>query len=268
MKSLLVFILAFVTIATFAQQKTLSPLEVINFKSKLLTFYTNGEKEDFGQEIKIAFYKDYVLFETPTYHLKGQTSVIDFNNTKDGDTIIDDTDPDMTVEKITYLYYVYKIGGKTGLFYDEENLKTKLFFVDTLFKHSNIGVNEESLSADLGKPKEVKKIGKGVFEKYYGFKKEDGVDTIFRNYDENLKWVTISLSKKLDQEKGSKLIKSLEIVKYKHSLEIKRGEPYRLEILDQIELVTDKCSKAVLGKFMRYFDKYQEHILKEPTKSP
>ena len=187
----------------FAQKKKSPELEVINFKSKFVSFYNNGANEDFGQEFKMIFFKDYIIFEQPIHHLKGSTFHVDSISVKDGDTTYhDNSAPDMTIVKVTYMYYVFKKGEKRGLFYDMDNNKSKPFSVDTLYIESNLGSeNEADVSFDLGKPDEVKKRGKKWSEKYYNFKSESGRDTVFRYYDDALTNIPFSLSKKIDQEK-------------------------------------------------------------------
>lgn len=266
MKSLLLFLFLTLIGEAFAQQKSSSKLEVLNFKSQFLSVYANGQKEDFGQELKIAFFKDHVLFEKPTLHLKGGEPIqIDFNNTNDGDTIIDESEPDMTIEKITYCYYVYKHGQQKGLFYNEETGKVKYFSVDTLFEQSNLGKSKQGfIDKDLGVPKEIRRVGKKIYEKYYGFKEADEIDTIFRHYDEGLKEINFSISEKLDQEKQSRLVKSLGTVNYKQSIEDKKNKLIKFGILDEIQLVTSKISEAQMQKFKRYFEKYQQDIVRLP----
>lgn len=234
----------------------------------MLVFYTDGNKEDIGQDMKVAFSKEYVLFEQQVLHHKAQHMVIDFDNIKDGDTIVDDSEPDMTIEKVTYLYYVYKQGEKNGLMYNEAINKTKSFSVDTLFKQSNLGSeNEQRVSLVLGEPNKIKKQGEKWTEKYYNFKEIKNLDTVFRVYDDTLKDIPFSISKRLDQEKNSKLTKSLQLIKIPPSLEMKQPLPLKLELLTEMELVTQKISKAQLEKIKRYFEKYEQDIIKEPIKN-
>lgn len=246
MKSLLLFLFLAFPSVIIAQQNSSSQLEVLRFKSQFLSFYANGEKEDVGEEINIAFFKNHVLFETPVLHHKG-----------------DDADGS-TIEKITYFYYVYKKGQQKGLFYNEETGKVKYFSVDTLFELSNLGkLKEAFVSKDLGPAKETRRFAKEIYEKYYGFKKEDEIDSVFRHYDESLKGINFSISPKLDQEKQSKLVKSLAIVNFRNAVEDK-NRPVKLEVLDEIERVTPKISLAQMEKFKRYFEKYQHDLVNFP----
>jgi hypothetical protein len=260
MKLLVSFIfVACISSCNLAQPKHLLSLEVIALKAKVITFFTDGNKDEFGQDMKIAFFKDYILFEHQVIHHKTQT----FNNIKDADTITDGSEPDMTIEKITYIYYVYKKGEKRGLSYDERSGKTKEFSVDTLFIESNIGVdNEAGISMELGNPSEVKRQGNIWSERYYNVKNEKRIDTVFRSYDDALKDFPFSISKKLDREKNSKLIKSLQLIKIPPSLEIRKYKPFKLELLTEMELYTDKCSDGQLRKFKKYFNTYEKNIVK------
>ncbi len=261
---LLLFIFHF-NEGVFAQQKNIPAMEVISLNAKMYSFYSNGQKEDFGQDMKIAFFKEHVLFEQQVIHHKASSFHTDIETIENGVTTLTDTSSEMTIEKITYLYYVYKVGDKKGLLYDEYTGKTKSFSLDTLYTHSNLGQeNEESINLSLGKPNEVKKQGKKWTEKYYNFKDVKGLDTVFRVYDDALKDFPFSISKKLDQEKNSKLIKSLQIVKMPPSVETKRIISLKLEILTEIELVTQKTTKQQLEKFAKYFEKYQQDVLKNP----
>lgn len=266
-RSLLLLLIICLNGGAFAQQKKSPSMEILAVNAKMQVFYTNGHREDIGQHMKIAFFKEYVLFEQQVQHLKSQHSVINLNNVKDGGTLIDDTEPDMTVEKVTYIYYIYKKGQARGLFYNEARGKTKSFSVDTLLMHSNLGnENEESVSRPIGKPTEIKKQGKVLTEKYYNFKDIKGLDTVIRVYDDGLKGLPFSISKKLDQEKNSKLTKSLQIIKIPASLEIQKNAPLKIEQLTEMEVVTKKTTKGQLQKFMRYFEKYEQDLLKNPIK--
>ena len=260
--SLIIFILLF-TGCVSEQQNNPPAIKVISVNTKVFTFFTNGKKDDFGQEIKVAFFKDYILFEKPVLHHKTQTSSIDLSKAKDGDTIIDNSEPDMTIEKITHQYYVFKKGGKKGVFYDEDRGKTEEFSVDTLFIESNLGKeNEDGISSELGNPIEVKKQGKRRSEKYYNLKKEIGIDTVLRFYDDALKDIPFSISKKLDRERNSKLTKSVQIVTPPSSIQVKEFTPFKVQFLTQMALITERCSKSQLEKFKIYFDKYQKGMMK------
>ncbi|RYG22330.1 MAG: hypothetical protein EOO07_00155 [Chitinophagaceae bacterium] len=214
--------------------------------------------------MKIAFFGNYILFEQKVLHHKIQTSLMDLKNTKDGDTTIGDVGPDMAIEKITHRYYVYRRGDKRGLFYDEARAKTKGFSVDTLFMYSNLAKgNEDGISFTLGNPNEVKKEGSKWSEKYYNLKKEMGIDTVIRYYDDALKELPFSISKKLDYEKNSKLIKTLLITKPPHSLDVKKNEPFKVEMLTGMELITERCSKEQLEKFKKYLNRYERETTKD-----
>ncbi len=264
MKSLYpILLLVYFNSSSFAQQKKAQKLEVINFKSKMLQHYSNDRKDNFERENKIAFFKNYILFEESIHHLKGSTFQAHVETIENGVTTLTDTSaPDMTIVKVTHMYYLYENGQKRGLLYNEKTEKTKSFSVDTLLSHSNLGPeNEASISLDLGKPNEVKKTGKKWSEKYYNSEVK-GFDTTFRYYDNALKDLPFSISKKLDQQNQSKLIKSVQLIKFPQSFEVKEHRPLKLEMIDEIELVTDRCPKSKLEKFQKLFENYEEDLKK------
>jgi signal peptidase I len=226
-------------------QKTYSSIEIITFQSKLKSYYKNGTIDDFGQEIQIAFFKDLILYRTSTIHFEPQHHYINFDATKDGDTIkMEDPGPSI-IDKITYTYHIYKKGKNTGLSFGDTYSKGKPFVPDTLFHHTNISTaHQDATGMDFGQPQQVvNSQGKVMLEKFYNLDTAKKMpDSVFRYYDKSLKDFNFSLSPKLDREKQSKLIKSIYVFKYANKLQ-ENGYPYKLEMLDEFHLITKTCTK-------------------------
>lgn len=262
MKALFIlFISVFISTIGAAQQKESTELKVISLNSRFKTYFTNGSVDNFGNTINIAFLRGYTLYEMPTVHFEPQTSYINFNDTKDGDTINLDDDAPSIIKEITYKYFVIKNSQEKGLSFNDVSSAGKSFSLDSLLKSNGMdSLNKRIISVDFGSPNELIKAknGKIILEKFYNLKKEsDSPDTVFRYYNDQLKDISFSLSPSLDKEKQSKLYKSLLVMKYPHSLDQKVDfQPYKFEILDEMSLVTANCSKRQIEIYQILFDKY------------
>lgn len=118
------------------------PLKVINFESKLKTYFTNGQMEDFGTDNRIAFLNDLVLYEIPTLHYESmRPDYIDPND--DRDTIEADSTNLPVYTRTTFKYYVIKKGEQKGIYFDTLGRKGKPFFIDSLIKNSNLSHENE-----------------------------------------------------------------------------------------------------------------------------
>ena len=244
-----------------AQPKKTSELKVISHNSRFKTYFTNGAIDNFGDTRNIAFFKDYILYEIPTTRLESKVTYISFDEVKDGDTIFSDDDGGPIIKEITYEYFVVKQGQKSGLWFKDTSNSGTSYALDSLLKSANLdSTNIKFNSIDFGAPTEIVKTkdGKILFEKFYNFKKDsDSPDTVFRYYDYKLKDINFSLSPSLDKAKQSKLYRSIQVEKYAHSLiQGANLEPYKLEIIDEFSLVTDKCTKRQLEIFEMLFDRY------------
>ena len=244
-----------------AQPKKTAELKVISHNSRFKTYYTNGAIDNFGDTRNIAFFKGYILYEIPTTHLESKVTHINFDEIKDGDTIFSDDDGPSIIKEITYEYFVVKQDQKSGLWFKDTSSPGTSYLLDSLLKSTNLdSANIKFNSIDFGTPTEIVKTkdGRIILEKFYTFKKDsDSPDTVFRYYDYKLKDINFSLSPSLDKAKQSKLYRSILTKKYAHSLTQGTNlEPYKLEIIDEFNLVTDKCTKRQLEIFEMLFNRF------------
>jgi len=91
--------------------------------------------------------------------------------------------------------------------------KGKVFDIDSAKEELTLSLTDkdyETFNYELGNPAGVFKNGKILIEKF-AIKKTgvDDIDSIYRYYNEGYKDIDFSFSKKLDQQKKSKLYKTL-----------------------------------------------------------
>lgn len=124
-----------------------------------------------------------------------------------GDSIINRVYP--TKDTITN-YFVVKDEAKEGLRYDSVYTPRR-FRLDSLLEMLSINEsNKKGFESDLGQPSRIKTEGPNneiLIEQYFTKTDKSDVDSIYRFYDNRLRDIGFSFSRKLDMQRNSKLYK-------------------------------------------------------------
>lgn len=215
--------------------------------SEISDSYSDGRIEKQVTKHKIAYYKDYVLYEVGSvrYSVKTTNSKGKINN---------EIRP---TNDTTYNYFIVERNRNVGFVYD--SLKAgnkKQFKLDSL--KIDLGINDENLEVygvPLGIPSKTRinvKTKRIEFEEYHSKKLKNDADTIFRFYDDKLKKFDFSFSPALDKEKKSKLIKSHFVYLQKKKTTSKPPYKTRIDFVDYIEEIKVNYSKDLINLFERF----------------
>ena len=162
--------------------------------------YANDKLGDLRNQIKIVYYKDYVLYETTVLKTKSELD-------ENGKEIIR---IDYNTKDMFYLYYIIKKGAEKGLmFYNLE--RSKIFVYKNFLNDMSLDFEKYSLfNLKFGKLAKVERGSqKGMrIEKFAPeIKTGDNPDSIFCFYDQSLKEIDFSFNPAVDKKSNSKLWK-------------------------------------------------------------
>ncbi|MFD0939391.1 hypothetical protein [Pedobacter boryungensis] len=217
--------------------------EVYAMKDKAIRNINNSFKIVFKKNLKI-----YVCLYIKL-HLK---NILDKNGQVINDKVVGaDT---------LYRFFVTRKGEKYGLKYNLETFETEkgtYFSVDSLLSDLLIGPADlKHFDTDLGKPTYVQKKGKVIVEAFAVH--QSNLDTIYRYYDSDLMDFDFSFSKRLDEQKKSKLFKTIFVFNsISKGSGISNPEIPRTEIFYEINKVKDKN----VEKYEKIFNKYEKEVL-------
>jgi hypothetical protein len=213
----------------------------------------SGEIINISDSIFIYYPKDYYVYQIP-----GKYTVTNTIITK-GKTEEDDKyDTRIVKQSILYSYFAFKKGAKTGCWFDNQpDSITRKQDVDSFLTAWTHNSNNEAGS--------IKKFNYTLLSRETGKSKNqfcdvytpkvvgDIADSIYYYFDDNLKMVEHSLSRELDSQANSKLVKVISIVNEKKSIQYnmllpKRKESSEIELRPitnkmQIEGIVEKMKK-------------------------
>ena len=204
-----------------------------------------GPEDNNLGNFKIAYHEKYTAYEvwSSSYKL--------ISSEKAEDRIINKLVPS---NDTTYKYFVVEKGKQRGIWYDGvKDSIPKVFRLDSLEEMLTIiKSNMAIFSLDLGKPIRIVANAKDKTKTEHYFTKtgEKDADSIYRFYDEKMTDIEFSFSPKLDNEKKSKLYKTLFIyLKKKKGTNIDSLKSERITSIKRLNIVNNQQLISAFEKF-------------------
>lgn len=241
------------TSCLFTETKFVAPVQIIEINSHGEFFSPEKKLLKIGNSIKIVIKNSNLLYITP--YIKIKTENIRDNN----DNIIGDK---VVKADTSYIVYALKKGDRRGLKFTLENFRNEngiIINADSL--SLALGFSDKAFNYELGTPNTLVQNGNKKIEKYATKKTNIGeADSIYRYYDESLKKIDFSFSKRLDEQNKSKLYKTtfiynkipkgaflpdMEVPRRELWYEMKIGKDKNLKRLEEILLKFEKERKKL-----------------------
>lgn len=198
MQNKLLFLITLLTTCGSAKQST-DDIRAISFSSYGFS-YEKDTVFELRNNIKIAYYKDYSLYQTKTITLSPGPD-------NSSDTYIDLKD---TVGVSTYKYFIIKKGEKKGLLFDRK-ANPKAYDLDIMLKRDGLNFKDfPFFCLDVGKPAQTEKNSTNgdVIEKFANpVKGPLEPDSLYRYYNTKLSDVNFTFCDHFDKIQQNKLWK-------------------------------------------------------------
>ena len=242
--SLLICALVFIFSCCIMQNDN-SELKTVRYTSEIKDYFLDGTMEKSTMNLDITYYKKYTLYAVPSISYVLKNSVIK------GDTVLNEIVPG---NDTTYTYFIIKDKAEEGQRYATlTSLKGTKFKLDSLLELINLdSSNLKVFGIDLGKPYKVFKEHKKISEVYLD-RTKNGVDTIYRYFDESLNGLKFSFSPSLDKQKKSKLYKTKLVQFYfDENNNSKQRIVNKTEVVDEIKPMKITNKENLLSFFERF----------------
>ena len=235
---------------TFSQDyRVKDSVEAFEIRNNLLSIENNQKNDQNPSNIrKINFFQHYTMFCIPIYR-----SIV--SGRMNGDSVI--IGEEVLKEWITYHYYVYKNDKSSGMKYDSISaVSGKPFDVDSLLKKSGFSItvdtNEYAFTNAII-------LSNGDLVKKYGLK---GIsifaDSMYCFYNNSMKNLNYTFSKKMDTVSNMKLYRVVAIFDSMYKTKLKDGQKPGIPRELYYELVSTRIENR--NEIQSLFERYKKDI--------